>query len=192
MKKVLSVAAVILAVAVLGGVTVFAAGNEAFSYLKGQQRSSERINLYAEAETLPEDEQDAFLEENGVGETLYSEDAAASYSFVTGQATGSQYETADDENNADYSYLTGQKSSTERNDIYAEAETLPEDEQDAFLEENGVGETPYSEEAAENYSYNAGQQRGASYRQSDDSERTQDTTEYGYLIGQQRGASYQK
>ena len=192
MKKVLSVAAVVLAVVILGCVTVFATDNESFSYLKGQQRSSERANLYSEAETLPEDEQDAFLEENGIGETPYSEEAAANYSFVTGQANGSQYETADGENNADYSYLEGQKNSTERNDIYAEAETLPEDEQDAFLEENGIGETPYSEEAAASYSYNAGQQRGASYRQSDDSERTQDTSEYSYLAGQQRGASYQK
>ena len=56
MKKVLSVMAALLAVAVLSCVTVFAADSEAFSYLKGQQRSAERSSIYAEAETLPEDE----------------------------------------------------------------------------------------------------------------------------------------
>ncbi len=91
-----------------------------------------------------------------------------------------------------YSYITGQQRSTERNDLYAQAEELPEDEQDAFLAENGIGETPWSEEAAASYSYVGGQQRGASYRQSDDSERTQDISGYGYLTGQQRGASYHK
>lgn len=88
-----------------------------------------------------------------------------------------------------YSYQTGQQRSADRNDLYAQAEQLPEDEQDAFLAENGVGETPYSADAAESYSYVAGQQRGASYRQSDDGERTQDTSGYGYLTGQERGAS---
>lgn len=91
-----------------------------------------------------------------------------------------------------FGYLTGQQRSAARNSVYAEAETLPEDEQDAFLAENGIGETPYSEEAAANYGYVAGQSRGSSYRQGDDSERTQDTSGYGYLTGQQRGSSYQK
>ena len=93
---------------------------------------------------------------------------------------------------SEYSYLTGQQRSTKRNDLYVQAEQLPEEERDAFLAENGVGETPYSQEAAESYSYVAGQQRGASYRQSDDNERTQDVADYGYLTGQERGASYQR
>ena len=191
MKKFVSIMAALLAVAVLGCVTVFAADSEAFGYLTGQQRSAARNSVYAEAETLPEDEQDAFLAENGIGETPYSEEAAAGYSFVTGQANGSLYET-DGADKTGYSYLAGQDSSSRRNDLYAEAETLPEDEQDAFLAENGIGETPYSEEAAANYGYVAGQSRGSSYRQGDDSERTQDTSGYGYLTGQQRGSSYQK
>ena len=49
----------------------------------------------------------------------------------------------------------------------------------------------WSEEAAASYSYVTGQQRGASYRQSDDSARTQDVSGYSYLTGQARGASYQ-
>ncbi len=93
---------------------------------------------------------------------------------------------------SEYSYITGQHNSANRNDLYAQAEQLPEDEQDAFLAENGIGETPWSEEAAKSYSYVSGQKRGASYRQDDDSERTQDISGYGYLTGQERGTSYHK
>ena len=96
-----------------------------------------------------------------------------------------------------YSYLSGQQNSSARNDLYAQAQELPEDEQDAFLAENGIGETPWSEEAAASYSYVSGQRRGASYRQDDDGQdndedSTQDMSGYSYLIGQQRGASYHK
>ena len=91
-----------------------------------------------------------------------------------------------------YSYLTGQQNSTNRNDLYAQAEELPEDERDAFLAEHGIGETPWSEEAAASYSYVGGRQRGASYRQGDDGDSTQDMSGYSYLTGQQRGASYHK
>ena len=91
-----------------------------------------------------------------------------------------------------YSYLTGQQNSTNRNDLYAQAELLPEEERDAFLAEHGIGETPWSEEAAASYSYVGGRQRGASYRQGDDGDSTQDMSGYSYLTGQQRGASYHK
>lgn len=91
-----------------------------------------------------------------------------------------------------YSYLTGQQRSVNRNNLYAQAEQLPEEERDAFLAENGIGDTPYSEEAAASYSYVAGQKRGASYRQDDDTDGTQDMSGYSYLTGQQRGASYHK
>ena len=91
-----------------------------------------------------------------------------------------------------YSYLTGQQNSINRNDLYAQAELLPEEERDAFLAENGIGETPWSEEAAASYSYVGGRQRGASYRQGDDGDSTQDMSGYSYLTGQQRGASYHK
>ena len=91
-----------------------------------------------------------------------------------------------------FSYLTGRQRSTSRNELYAQAAELPEDEQDAFLAENGIGETPWSEEAAASYSYVGGQQRGASYRQDDDADSTQDMSGYSYLTGQQRGASYHK
>ena len=91
-----------------------------------------------------------------------------------------------------YSYLTGQQSSTNRNGLYAQAQELPEDEQDAFLADNGIGETPWAEDAAASYSYVSGQQRGASYRQDEDTDSTQDMSGYSYLTGQQRGASYHK
>ena len=91
-----------------------------------------------------------------------------------------------------FSYLTGRQRSTSRNELYAQAEELPEDERDAFLAENGIGETLWSEEAAASYSYVGGQQRGASYRQDDDADSTQDMSGYSYLTGQQRGASYHK
>ena len=89
-----------------------------------------------------------------------------------------------------FSYLSGQQRSTSRNELYAQAAELPDDEQSAFLAENGIGETPYSEDAAESYSYVSGQQRGASYRQDDDEDSKQDMSGYSYLIGQERGASY--
>ena len=91
-----------------------------------------------------------------------------------------------------FSYLTGQQRSISRNELYAQAAELPEDEQDAFLAENGIGESPWSEEAAASYSYVAGQQRGASYRQDDDGDSAQDMSGYSYLTGRQRGASYHK
>ena len=90
-----------------------------------------------------------------------------------------------------FSYLIGRQHSTSRNELYAQAEELPEEEQDAFLAENGIGETPYSEEAAASYSYVTGQQRGASYRQGGD-DGTWDMSGYSYQAGQQRGASYHK
>ena len=91
-----------------------------------------------------------------------------------------------------FSYLTGRQRSISRNELYAQAEELPEDQRDAFLAENGIGETLWSEEAAASYSYVGGQQRGASYRQDDDADSTQDMSGYSYLTGQQRGASYHK
>ncbi len=108
MKKFLSAAVAVAAVAVIGGTTAFAVGTEGFGYLIGRERSTSRNELYSEAETLPEEEQDGFLAENGIGEEPYSEEAAAGYSFVTGQANGSQYEN-DGEDTEGYSYLVGQK-----------------------------------------------------------------------------------
>ncbi len=235
-KIVLSAVAAALVLSV-GGVTAFAAVSDTFSYLIGRQRSTSRNELYEQAAELPEDEQNAFLAENGIADTPYSEEAAASYSYVTGQQVGSLYEddtedktgysyitgqeagasyapeakdedvsasnapetgnvsaskAPEAEDGSAYSYLAGQQNSTNRNDLYAQAQELPEDEQDAFLAENGIGETPWSEEAAASYSYVTGQQRGASFRQDDDADSTQDMSGYSYLTGQQRGASYHK
>ena len=203
-------AALVLSV---GCVTAFAAESDVFGYLTGRQRSISRNELYAQAAGLPEDEQNAFLAENGIAETPYSEEAAASYSYVTGRQNGALYEDDTEDKTGysyatgqqrgasyapktvdgdAYSYLTGQKSSANRNDLYAQAEELPEDQQDAFLAENGIGETPWSEEAAASYSYATGRQRGSSYRQGDDADSTQDMSGYSYQTGQQRGNSYHK
>ena len=115
---------------------------------------------------------------------------------VSAFAAGNDSDAADAPSEAEeetaYSYLTGQRSSTTRNDLYAQAEELPEDQRDAFLAENGIGETPWSEDAAASYSYVGGQQRGASYRQGDDADGRWDMSGYSYLTGQQRGASYHK
>ena len=86
-----------------------------------------------------------------------------------------------------FSYLAGRERSTARNDLYAQAAELPEDEREAFLAEHGIADTPYSEEAAAAYGYVTGRQRGAQYE--DD---TEDKTGYSYLTGQQRGDSYHK
>ena len=112
--------------------------------------------------------------------------------FAAGSDSDATDAPAETEEETAYSYLTGRQNSTNRNDLYTQAEELPEDEQDAFLAENGVGETPWSEEAAASYSYVGGRQRGASYRQDDDGDSAQDMSGYSYLIGQQRGASYHK
>ena len=112
--------------------------------------------------------------------------AAAALALIIGCVPASAAETGT------YSYLTGRQRSVGRNDLYAQAEQLPEDGRDAFLAEHGIGDTPYSEEAAASYSYVAGQQRGASFRQSSDAERTQDTSGYSYVTGQKRGASYSR
>ena len=194
----LSVAAAALALS-MGCVTAFASESDAFSYLTGKQRSTERNELYAQAAELPEEEQGAFLAEKGIADTAYSEEAAASYSYVTGQQVGSQYEddTEDKtgysyitgqeigpsyapkaEDESAYSYVTGQQSSTARNDLNAK---------DAFLAENGVGDMAYSEEAAAAYSYVTGQQRGAQYENDAETK-----SGYSYVTGQQRGNSYHK
>ena len=90
------------------------------------------------------------------------------------------------------SYLTGRQRSTERNEVYAQTAELPEDGRNAFLAENGIADTPYSEEAAASYSYVGGQQRGAFYRQDDDADGTQNMSGYSFRTGQQRGASCHK
>lgn len=113
-----------------------------------------------------------------------------SYSYTGGQEAGASDSVAADQSG--YSYLAGRQRSVSRNDLYAQAEQLPEDEQDAFLAKYGIGETPYSEEAVASYGYVTGQKRGASYSQSDDSGSTQDTSGYSFRAGQMRGASYHK
>ena len=96
-KKTIVLSAVVTALVLSAGcVTAFAAESDGFSYLTGRQRSASRNELYTQASELPEEEQNAFLTENGIGETPWSEEAAASYSYGTQDMSG-------------YSYLTGQQ-----------------------------------------------------------------------------------
>lgn len=93
-----------------------------------------------------------------------------------------------------YSYLAGQQRSQSRNGLYAQAAEIDsEEEREAFLAENGVNDTEWSEEAAAGFSYVAGRQRGASYRSDDTTENAaSDVGSYSYVTGQQRGSSYHK
>ena len=139
-KTIVTTAVVAALVLSVGCVTAFAAESDGFSYLTGRQRSTSRNELYAQAAELPEDEQDAFLAENGIADTPYSEEEAASYSYLTGQQVGSLYEddtedktgysyttgqevgasyAPEAEDGSAYSYLTGQQNSTTRNDQIA-------------------------------------------------------------------------
>lgn len=53
---------------------------------------------------------------------------------------------------SNYSYLIGQQQSVSRNEIYAQAATMEdEDERTAFLIGNGIADTEYSEESAASY-----------------------------------------
>lgn len=104
-----------------GATTAFAAETEcaatdksSYSYLTGQQRSVGRNEIYAQAELIEDEaEREAFLHANGISETAYSEEAAASYSYVTGKARGTSYSVAGDtEESVDksgYVYIAGQQ-----------------------------------------------------------------------------------
>lgn len=92
---------------------------------------------------------------------------------------------------SNYSYLAGQQRSASRNELYAQATTIEdEDERKAFLVENGIADTEYSAEAAAAYSYVSGRERGASYRSSGDTEQSEAQSGYSYAAGRQRGSSY--
>ena len=72
-------------------VTAFAADG-GYSYLEGQKRSEGRLAVYSEAERFTTDsERDEFLQSQGIGHTEYSEENAASYSYIDGQKKGSSY-----------------------------------------------------------------------------------------------------
>ncbi|MGN0710801.1 MAG: hypothetical protein ACI4LO_03495 [Anaerovoracaceae bacterium] len=90
------------------------------------------------------------------------------------------------------SYMTGQQRAQARNAAYEQASALgSEAEQKAFLNEQGIGETEWSEEAAASYSYVTGHQHGISYKASEtDVSDTEDTSSYSYVTGRQRGSSY--
>ena len=114
--------------------------------------------------------------------------------FSLGTVTAFAAETTSEVPVTAYSYLAGQQRSQSRNNLYAQAaEIESEEERDAFLAENGINDTEWSEETAAGFSYVAGRQRGASYR-SDDSTDNENLNmgSYNYVTGQQRGSSYQR
>lgn len=92
---------------------------------------------------------------------------------------------------SNYSYLAGRQRSSSRNELYAQAAAIEdEDERKAFLVENGIADTEYSAEAAAAYSYVSGRERGVSYRSSDDTEQSEAQSGYSFAVGRQRGSSY--
>lgn len=73
-------------------VTVFAADGGC-SYLEGQKRCESRLAVYSEAEKFTADsERDEFLQSHGIGDTEYSEESAALYSYIGGQTDSYHYE----------------------------------------------------------------------------------------------------
>lgn len=95
-------------------VTAFAADGD-YSYLEGQKRSEGRLAVYSEAEKFTADsERDEFLQSQGIGDTEYSEENAASYSYIDGQKKGASHKTEEDSAKSDgqtesYQYAAGQK-----------------------------------------------------------------------------------
>lgn len=89
--------------------SAFAADAGAYSYLSGQQRSSQRNTLYAQAAAIADEaERETFLLANGIADTPYSAETAAGYSYVAGRQRGALY--ADpDKDRTGYQYLTGQQ-----------------------------------------------------------------------------------
>lgn len=85
-----------------------------YSYLLGQQRSTGRNELYAQAEQMEDEaERKSFLIENGITDTEYSEEVTAFYSYVGGKERGLGYRFSDtteqSETVSSYSYVAGQK-----------------------------------------------------------------------------------
>lgn len=120
-KRVVTLACAISVMLSLGTVTAFAAETTreepatSYSYLAGQQRSQSRNDLYAQAAEIESDEKrDAFLVENGINDTEWSEEAAANFSYVAGQRRGASYRSGDSTDNensnmSSYNYVTGQQ-----------------------------------------------------------------------------------
>lgn len=117
--------------------------------------------------------------------------AAMPVSSMTAFAADTEDRVLSEESN--YSYLAGQQRSVNRNELYAQAAAIEdEDERQAFLTENGIADTEYSEEAAAAYSYVSGRERGAGYRSSDDTEQSEEQSGYRFVAGRQRGSSYHR
>ena len=112
---------------------------------------------------------------------------------MSGSVNGQASAAAAAEGTTAYHYMAGQQRSQSRNTIYAQAEAIEsEEEREAFLNEQGIGETEWSADAAAAFSYVTGRQRSTSFRTDDaDSTTNVDMSAYRYVIGQQRGSSYQ-
>ena len=112
-RKMILAATASLVLLSAGTVTAFAADG-GYSYLEGQKRSEGRLAVYSEAEKFTTDsERDEFLQSQGIGDTEYSEENAASYSYIDGQKRGASHKTEDSANSSgqteSYQYAAGQK-----------------------------------------------------------------------------------
>ena len=103
--------------------TAFAAemtDSASYSYLAGKNAAASRVQVYEEAMKIEnEEERAAYLKSFGLNEEAWSEENAANYSWISGQARGSQY--ADHEESEDtgaYSFRTGRNAFQERHAIY--------------------------------------------------------------------------
>ncbi|MGM9681861.1 MAG: hypothetical protein ACI3XR_10210 [Eubacteriales bacterium] len=193
-KRIVVTAAASVMLLSLGSITALAAEN--YSYLIGQERSESRIEAYVRAESFETDEEaEAYLASMGIGDSEYSEEAVQSYSYVGGRQRGASFSGKSDVTlPSSYSFTVGQQRSQSRNDVYAQAESIEsEEEREAFLNEQEIGETEWSEDAVLSYSYVTGQQRGSSFRSGSENDNSYtDMSSYSYITGQQRGSGYHK
>lgn len=91
--------------------------------------------------------------------------AGAAFALTLAAGASAAFAAEEQPDISGYSYLEGQSRAASRNAIYAQAEAIEDEaEREAFLKENGIAETAYSEEAAASYSYVSGRERGAGYR----------------------------
>ena len=105
------------------GMTAFAAesaGTSSYSFNAGKSAAAARVEAYKNADQIKDEaERKAYLESLGINEEAYSEEAAASYSWIAGQARGSQYADHDaSEDTSAYSFNTGKKNYADRHAVW--------------------------------------------------------------------------
>ena len=112
-----------MALSLAMGMTAFAAesaGTSSYSFNAGKSAAAARVEAYKNADQIKDEaERKAYLESLGINEEAYSEEAAASYSWIAGQARGSQYADHDaSEDTSAYSFNTGKKNYADRHAVW--------------------------------------------------------------------------